>query len=194
MLNPSLASSVSSPASSSVPGHAEGVTHEEFRAAMSRLAAGVVLVTAQEPPLDPDDPDAPAGEDAGMTATAFMSVSLDPPTVLASVTTSSYLAEVLNRRSRWAATVLSSRQRALAGRFAAEGRPSARILLASEPHHRGEHSEALIPERGVSALECETRQVVEAADHTLFIAEVLAADYAAPEQEPLIRVNRRYLT
>ncbi|MFS2292634.1 MAG: flavin reductase family protein [Actinomadura sp.] len=133
-------------------------------------------------------------DDLGTTVTAFMSVSLDPPTVLASVTTSSYLAEVLNRRSRWAATVLSSRQRALAGRFAAEGRPSARILLASEPHHRGEHSEALIPERGVSALECETRQVVEAADHTLFIAEVLSTDYAAPDQKPLIRVNRRYLT
>ncbi len=36
--------------------HAEGVSNDEFRAAMSRLAAGVVLVTAVEPPLDPDDP------------------------------------------------------------------------------------------------------------------------------------------
>ncbi|MET9915004.1 flavin reductase, partial [Streptomyces sp. NPDC006476] len=30
------------------------MSNDEFRAAMSRLAAGVVLVTAQEPPLDPD--------------------------------------------------------------------------------------------------------------------------------------------
>lgn len=39
--------------------HAEGVSNDEFRAAMSRLAGGVVLVTAQEAPLDPDDPSAP---------------------------------------------------------------------------------------------------------------------------------------
>ncbi|MGP4026823.1 flavin reductase family protein [Actinomadura sp. 3N407] len=133
-------------------------------------------------------------DDLGTTVTSFMSVSLDPPTVVASVATSSYLTEVLNRQSRWAATVLSSGQRALAGRFAAEGRPSARILLAGEPHHRGDHSDALIPETGQSAMECETRRTVEAGDHTLFIAEVLSADYITRDQEPLIRVNRRYLT
>ncbi|TYK48923.1 flavin reductase family protein [Actinomadura decatromicini] len=133
-------------------------------------------------------------DDLGTTVTAFMSVSLEPPMVLASVAASSYVAEVLGRQDRWAATVLSAGQRALAGRFAAEGRPGARILLASEPHHRGEHSGALIPETGVSALECETRQVVEAGDHVLFVAGVLAADYTTRDPKPLIRVNRRYLT
>jgi flavin reductase (DIM6/NTAB) family NADH-FMN oxidoreductase RutF len=132
-------------------------------------------------------------DDLGTTVTSFMSVSLDPPMVLASVTTSSYLSEVLNRRPRWAATILSASQRALAGRFAAEGRPSARILLAAEPHHRGEHSAALIPETGISALECETRQTIEAGDHTLFVAELLTTDYIIRNQKPLIRVNRRYL-
>ena len=39
--------------------HAEGVSNDEFRAAMSRLAAGVVLVTAH----DPDD--GPRGEESG---------------------------------------------------------------------------------------------------------------------------------
>ena len=133
-------------------------------------------------------------DDLGTTVTSFTSVSLDPPTVLASVTTSSYLAEVLGRRDRWAATILSAGQRALAGRFAAEGRPSARLLLASEPHHRGAHSDALIPDKGVAALECETRRVVEAADHTLVIAEVLAVDYISAGLKPLVRVNRRYLS
>ncbi|MFI0483264.1 flavin reductase family protein [Actinomadura sp. 9N215] len=133
-------------------------------------------------------------DDLGTTVTSFMSVSLEPPMVVAGVATSSYLSEVLNRQGRWAATVLSSGQRALAGRFAAEGRPSARILLASAPHHRGGHSDALIPESGLAALECETRQTFAAGDHTLFVAEVLAADYIARDEKPLIRVNRRYLT
>ncbi|WP_347814122.1 flavin reductase family protein [Actinomadura sp. 7K507] len=154
----------------------------EFTEAVAGFATGVVVLTVRD-----------GRDDLGTTVTSFMSVSLDPPMVLASVTTSSYLTEVLSRRDRWAATILSSRQRALAGRFAAEGRPGARILLAGEPHHRGEHSDALIPETGQSALECETRQKIEAGDHTLFIAEVLSTDYVSRDQKPLIRVNRRYL-
>jgi flavin reductase (DIM6/NTAB) family NADH-FMN oxidoreductase RutF len=45
----------------------------------------------------------------------------------------------------------------------------------------------------VTALECETCQRVEAGDHTLFVAEVLSADYITQRAKPLIRVNRRYL-
>ncbi|MES9542598.1 MULTISPECIES: flavin reductase family protein [unclassified Actinomadura] len=154
----------------------------EFVEAVAGFATGVAVLTVRD-----------GRDDLGTTVTSFMSVSLEPPMVVASVTTSSYLTEVLGRRPRWAATVLSSAQRALAGRFAAEGRPSARILLASEPHHRGEHSGALVPEAGVSALECETRQTVEAGDHTLFIAEVLSTDYVSAGRPPLVRVARRYL-
>ncbi|WP_433479594.1 flavin reductase family protein [Spirillospora sp. CA-142024] len=154
----------------------------DFVEAVAGFATGVVVVTVRD-----------GRDDLGTTVTSFMSVSLEPPMVVASVATSSYLTEVLTRRDRWAATILSVRQRALAGRFAAEGRPGARILLAAEPHHRGPHSDALIPETGITALECETRQTIEAGDHTLFTAEVLSTDYIAREQEPLIRVNRRYL-
>ncbi|WP_089328214.1 flavin reductase family protein [Actinomadura meyerae] len=154
----------------------------DFVEAVAGFATGVAVLTVRD-----------GRDDLGTTVTSFMSVSLDPPLVVASVATSSYLAEVLNRRPRWAATVLASAQRALAGRFAAEGRPSARILLAAEPHHRGPHSDALIPDTGVSALECETRQVIEAGDHTLFVAEALATDYVSRDRSPLVRVNRRYL-
>jgi flavin reductase (DIM6/NTAB) family NADH-FMN oxidoreductase RutF len=132
-------------------------------------------------------------DDLGTTVTSFMSVSMEPPMVLAGVAADSYLSEVLSRQDRWAATVLSSGQRALAGRFAAEGRPSARLLLASEPHHRGPLSDALILDHGLAALECETRQRIEAGDHHLYVAEVLSADYIARREKPLIRVNRRYL-
>ncbi|MFC5746833.1 flavin reductase family protein [Actinomadura rugatobispora] len=132
-------------------------------------------------------------DDLGITVTSFMSVSLEPPMVLAGITSTSYLAEVLDRGDRWAATVLGTGQRALAGRFAIQGRPNARILLASEPHHRGPLSDALIVEGGLAALECETRQRVQAGDHTLFVAEVRSADYVDRGKDPLIRVNRRYV-
>jgi flavin reductase (DIM6/NTAB) family NADH-FMN oxidoreductase RutF len=132
-------------------------------------------------------------DDLGITVTSFMSVSMNPPMVAIGLDAESYLSEVLHRQDRWAATVLSDGQRALAGRFAAEGRPSARLLIANEPHHRGPLSDALIVDDGLTALECETRQRIPAGDHLLFVAEVLAVDYASSGRDPLIRVNRRYL-
>lgn len=149
--------------------------------AVATFATGVVVVTVRD-----------GRDDLGTTVTAFMPVSLDPPMVCVGIAASSYLAEVLTRQDRWAATVLSDRQRALAGRFAAAGRPSARLLIAAAPHHRGRLSGALIIEGGLAALECETRQRIAAGDHVLFVAEVLAVDYVAQEGDPLIRVNRRY--
>ncbi|WP_433327068.1 flavin reductase family protein [Spirillospora sp. CA-294931] len=149
---------------------------------MARFATGVVVLTVRD-----------GRDDLGTTVTSFMSVSLEPPMVLAAVSSSSYLAEVLHRRDHWAATVLGAHQRALAGRFAAEGRPGARILLAGEPHHRGPRSDALIVENGLASLECETRRRVEAGDHTLFVAEVLAADYVSEGGTPLVRADRRYM-
>ncbi|GLY84387.1 flavin reductase family protein [Actinoallomurus iriomotensis] len=159
----------------------EEVPSRDFTDALATFATGVVVVTVRD-----------GRDDIGTTLTAFSSVSLDPPLVMISVANESYLAEVLHRCDRWAMTVLSAAQRAIAGRFAAAGRPSARLLIASVPHHRGRLSEALIMDDGLAALECETRQRVPAGDHVLFVAEVLSVDHIAADRPPLIRVNRRY--
>jgi flavin reductase (DIM6/NTAB) family NADH-FMN oxidoreductase RutF len=132
-------------------------------------------------------------DDIGATVTAFTSVSLDPPLVLVGIGRDSYLSEVLDRRDEWAASVLGAEQRALAGRFAAAGRPSARLLIADEPHHRGRRTDAIVIDGGLTALECATRQRITAGDHMLFVAEVLGVDYVTAERAPLVRVNRRYL-
>jgi flavin reductase (DIM6/NTAB) family NADH-FMN oxidoreductase RutF len=157
------------------------VTPADFTEALATFATGVVVVTVRD-----------GRDDIGATLTAFSSVSLDPPMVLIGIVAGSYLGEVLHRCDRWAVTVLSAAQRAIAGRFAAAGRPSARLLIAGEPHHRGPSSGALVIEGGSAALECETRQRVTAGDHVLFIAEVLTIDYVDAGRPPLIRVNRRY--
>ncbi|WP_308699153.1 flavin reductase family protein, partial [Streptomyces clavuligerus] len=101
--------------------HAEGVSNEEFRAALARLAAGVVLVTAH-------DPDAGArGEDVGMTATAFVSVSLEPPLVLVSLREGSRMDDLLAEQPHWGVSLLAENQRHIAGRFAMKGRVSDRL-------------------------------------------------------------------
>ena len=132
-------------------------------------------------------------DDIGTTVSSFCPVSADPPLVLASLITGAYPAEVLSRLSLFAVTLLATGQRMLAGRFAAAGRPGARLLLDGVPHHRGDRSGALIPDGGLAAFECEVTERVPAGDHLLLIARVLAVPYVAETGEPLIRFRGGYL-
>src|SRR5580698_6980104 len=147
----------------------------------SAFASGVTLVTVRD-----------GRDDVGTTVSAFCPVSDEPPLVLVSLIASSYPAELLGRLDRFAVTVLASGQRPLAGRFAAAGRPGARLLLDGVPHHRGDHSGALIPDGGLAAFECEVTERVPAGDHLLLIASVLAIPYVAETGEPLIRFRGGY--
>ena len=176
----------------SASGHAEGVSNDEFRAAMSRLAAGVVLVTAKEPPLDPDDPSAPGGEDVGMTATSFMSVSLDPPLVMVSLRTGARMDDLLDEQPLWGVSVLSESQRHIAGRFAMKGRISDRLLFEDIPYARGEVTGAPLVRGALAVLECRTEQRVVAGDHTLVIGRVLTASVPSADGGPLAYFRGRY--
>jgi flavin reductase (DIM6/NTAB) family NADH-FMN oxidoreductase RutF len=135
-------------------------------------------------------------DDVGTTVSAFCPVSLDPPLVLVSLIADSYPAEVLSRPSlpalRFAVTLLSASQKMLAGRFAAAGRPSARLLLDDVPHVRGAESGALIPAGGLAALECSVARRVPAGDHLLVISSVVDVPYVTEAGEPLVRFRGRY--
>jgi flavin reductase (DIM6/NTAB) family NADH-FMN oxidoreductase RutF len=161
------------------PGH--GLAEAGLAEALASFASGVTLVMVAD-----------GRDDIGTTVSAFCPVSLSPPLVLVSLIAASYPAEVLGRVSGFAVTVLSAGQRALAGRFAATGRPGARLLLDGIPHRRGERSGALIPADGLAALECEAVQRVPAGDHLLVVARVLGVPYVAEKGEPLVRFAGRY--
>jgi flavin reductase (DIM6/NTAB) family NADH-FMN oxidoreductase RutF len=96
------------------------------------------------------------------------------------------------RTGRFAVTILAAGQRMLAGRFAASGRPGARLLLDDVPHRRGTASGALIVEGGLAALECAVSQLIPAGDHLVVIAGVTSVAYVADSGDPLIRFRGRY--
>ncbi|REE61699.1 flavin reductase (DIM6/NTAB) family NADH-FMN oxidoreductase RutF [Streptomyces sp. 3212.3] len=186
------------------------MSNDEFRAALSRLAAGVVLVTSHEPPLDAGGPaatsspgtvgpggsparrDITRGEDVGMTATAFMSVSLDPPLVLVSLREGSRMDDLLAEQPLWGVSVLAESQRHIAGRFAMKGRISDRLLFEDIPYTRGEACGALLVGGALATLECSTEQRVPAGDHTLVIGRVLSAEVPSAEGGPLMYFRGRY--
>jgi flavin reductase (DIM6/NTAB) family NADH-FMN oxidoreductase RutF len=132
-------------------------------------------------------------DDIGTTVSAFCPVSVSPPLILVSLIAGSYPAEVLGRAGMFAVTMLAATQRALAGRFAAAGRPGARLLLEAVPHRRGPLSRALIPDGGLAAFECEVAARIPAGDHLLLTAQVRAVAYLAEAGEPLIRFRNSYL-
>jgi flavin reductase (DIM6/NTAB) family NADH-FMN oxidoreductase RutF len=158
----------------------------DLAGAWASWAAAVALVTVAD-----------GRDDVGATVSACCPVSADPPLILVSLMSGSYPAELFGRAAepvtRFAVTLLSAGQRMLAGRFAAAGRPGARLVLDDVPHQRGQDSGALIADGGLAALECAAQQVVPAGDHLLVIARVTGVPYAAGAGEPLIRFGGRYL-
>ncbi|GAA4955566.1 flavin reductase family protein [Streptomonospora halophila] len=157
----------------------------EFTETMARFATGVTVVTVRD-----------GRDDIGSTISAFTSVSAEPPLVMVGVAKESYLCEVIDSQGRFAVNVLGEGQRAVAGRFAAEGRPSARLLLEGEAHRRGEHTGALVLETAIAALECCVEQRVAAGDHVVYIAAVETLPAVRPQRpdevRPLIRYGGRY--
>jgi flavin reductase (DIM6/NTAB) family NADH-FMN oxidoreductase RutF len=159
---------------------------EEFRNALGHLASGVVLLTAHDPE------DGPRGEDIGMTATAFLSVSLEPPLVMVSIREDSRMEEALTRVDRWAVSVLAADQRTAAARFAMKGRVSDRLLFADLPHRRGEASGAPVVDGALATVECRTEQRISAGDHVLLIGRVLSARVSGPDRGPLVYFRGQY--
>ena len=158
----------------------------DSRAGLDSWAAGVTLVTVAD-----------GRDDVGATVSAFCPVSDDPPLVAVSLLAGSYPAELFGREgepvTRFAVVLLRAEQRVLAGRFAAEGRPAARLMLGDVAHRRGPDSGALIVEGGLAALECAAEQTWPAGDHLLVIARVTGVPYVSDAGDPLIRFRRHYL-
>jgi flavin reductase (DIM6/NTAB) family NADH-FMN oxidoreductase RutF len=83
---------------------------EEFRRALGRFASGITIVTTLQD-----------GEAHGMTANAFLSVSLDPPLVLVSLGNASKLHSLVAKRTRYGISVLRENQETLSRTFPSEG-------------------------------------------------------------------------
>jgi flavin reductase (DIM6/NTAB) family NADH-FMN oxidoreductase RutF len=132
---------------------------------MGRFATGVAIVTTAE------------GEEIhGMTANAFLSVSLTPPLVLISLGRCR-MAEMLPRTGRYGVSVLSREQKHFAGHFAGQRRsmrePSF-VWCSGFPMLAG----------AIAHLGCRVVDAHEAGDHVLWIG---AVEYLAQDEgEPLL--------
>lgn len=126
----------------------------ELRNTLGRFATGVTIVSALE-----------NGKTHGMTANAFVSVSLNPPLVLVSLDNRSHMHRILPSAGRYGISVLAEDQRALSEHFA--GRPT-------EDVHVDFVSRADTPlvDGAVACFVVRVIDVHSAGDHTLYIGQV----------------------
>ncbi|WP_051064594.1 flavin reductase family protein [Nocardiopsis halotolerans] len=148
---------------------------------MALLPAGVTVVTVAD-----------GRDDVGATVSSFGSVSAEPPVVSVGVDAHGYMAEVIEEVGAFAVNVLGHDQRAVAGRFSAEGRPSARLLVTGQAHHRGERTRAIVLDGSLAALECSVRQSVPVGDHVVFFADVVGLPEVRGGGPALVRWSGRY--
>jgi flavin reductase (DIM6/NTAB) family NADH-FMN oxidoreductase RutF len=160
-------------------GSALGFSGKEFRATLGAFATGVTVITTRG-----------EAHDYGMTATAFSSVSLDPPLVLVCVISGSAGADLIPRNGVFAANILSSGQEAISNYFASRDRPRGRDAFAEIPH-REVATGAPVIDDVAAFLDCRLAETHEAGDHIIFIGEVVALG-VDPEVEPLLFHGSRY--
>lgn len=150
----------------------------DLRAAMRRFASGVVVVTCQA-----------GGVDHAMTASAFTSVSLDPPLVLVCVDREARFAAAITKAEQWGVSIMSQQGQAAAQWLSTSGR-RLEGQLDQVPHRRGVSGVALLTQ-SLAQMECRTEEVVAAGDHYVVVGRVQRVDLSE-NAEPLLYWNRDY--
>jgi flavin reductase (DIM6/NTAB) family NADH-FMN oxidoreductase RutF len=151
----------------------EGDPAIAFRRTLGMFATGVTVLTTRR------------GETVhGMTANAFMSVSLQPPLVLVSIDRRARMCEMLHEGTRIGVNVLEASQSALSDHFAGralEGTP--------EPAFELVHDTPLV-DGALAHLVARIVRSYWGGDHSLFLGQVEFARYGAGE--PLLFHGGRY--
>lgn len=144
----------------------------EFRNAMGRFVTGVTIITAE------DDTGV-----HGMTANAFMSISLDPKLITVSIDNKANMLTRVRNAGTFAVNILCDNQQDISMHFAKQ-------LLKEEPIEFGEMSGVPIINDALTNVICDVHQEIELGDHTLFIGAV--KDITINEGRPLTFYSGQY--
>ncbi|MHB1872488.1 MAG: flavin reductase [Steroidobacteraceae bacterium] len=140
-----------------------------FRGALSAFATGVTIVTTRDE----------SGQDVGLTANSFNSVSLNPPMVLWSLAKQAASLPAFMHSSHFAVHILAADQEDLSLRFAVRGAAKFEGLDLE----RGVADVPLL--RGCSArFQCRTTFRYEGGDHMIFVGTVEQFEHS--ERAPLV--------
>ena len=148
---------------------------QELRRVMGHFATGVTIITTQDKEGNPN----------GLTANAFMSLSLNPPLVLISVDKAATCYACFEPQNGFTVNFLSEDQEDISRRFATKGIDK----FAGIEWHAGRNGAAII-EGALAHVECKITQCYEGGDHTIVVGEIL--DINATGERPLLFYKGQY--
>jgi 3-hydroxy-9,10-secoandrosta-1,3,5(10)-triene-9,17-dione monooxygenase reductase component len=153
------------------------VSGDKFRQVMRQWASGVTVVTVRH-------------ETAvrAILVTSFLSVGLDPPTVLVSIKRDGETHRLLEAARTFAVNFLHQGQGELAQSLGYANDPDARALR-SVPFHAGVTGAPLLDDCACY-LDCRVMDAYETRDHTLYVGVV--EDAAGEGQRPLLHWDRAF--
>ena len=143
-----------------------------LRNACGLFATGITVVTTEQD-----------GEVHGMTANAFMSVSLDPPLLVVSVAHKATLHEKLQQTGRYAISILRHDQEDYSSHFA--GWPVEGLKVQFERRH----DYPVLPD-ALAYFICKVVDAHPAGDHTLYIGQIEYLEHG--EGEPVLFYSGKY--
>ena len=154
---------------------------DDFRRLLGHFASGVTVVTTRDS----------QGRPAGLTASAFTSVSLNPPMILVCVAQNAQSYEALQGADRFAVNILGQGQETLSNRFATKSSSAAEKFegIGYKPGMLG----LPILADALASLECTTVHAYPGGDHTIFVGRIEAgASREGDGAEPLLYYRGRY--
>ena len=144
----------------------------QFRTAMGKFATGVTVIATEV-----------EGEGIhGMTANAFMSVSLDPKLVVISIGEKAKILKKIKESQTFTVNILAANQQEVSMIFAGQ-------VKDREAEFERLDGKPVIP-GAVAQIACEVSAEHVEGDHTLFIGKV--TDIHLEDTEPLIFYSGRY--
>ena len=152
---------------------------DAFRTAMSQFATGVTVITTRDE----------QGEPHAMTANAFTSVCLDPPTVLVCVAHSTHTFGFLEKLGRFGVNILGQDQEKLGAYFAL--RPEARQGGVEYSYADAGDGLAVL-ENSMVFMGCEVIGSHVYGDHTVYLAEVKEVRQNEQAVPPLMFFRSRW--
>ena len=142
--------------------HRHLVDRERFRSVMGHFASGVTIITTRH-----------EGIDYGLTASAVCSLSLDPPMLLICVNKTSNTQKAIAQSQVFAVNILRENQGEVARQFARSHPDKFAGMSVS-------YGELGVPLLGgmLATIECRVTEIVSGGTHSIFLAEVEAAQAA----------------
>jgi flavin reductase len=158
------------------------VSPDIFKLGMRQLGSAVTIITTEH-----------NGQLGGLTATSVMSLTTNPPRLLASVNKSGYTYDLLRQSKTLCVNVLSTGQVDIAKRFAG--------LTELDESDRFEglnwstlSTGAPMIEGALVSFDCDISEVIEATSHGVFISDIQSVHISENPIAPLIYMDGQFTT